>query len=364
MGSEWVSALFINVYLCNWIEISIIDMTLILVLAIIGGLAFIAKTIMSDRTHPRHVSKPSTVFEYKGPEKRETTIQKREDGAFVLNGGSASQVTLIGATVHEAQDIKTLCDSFASSPNYDAEKGVRDILLCKAIQVEEVNSFQKEVRPIVERRVQNLISEDEEWESLGEMDKEDKKKGYIDQSMVTFHDAVSPSMEGALSYLAMNSPIQVPLLNELIQVYGVRNLNTYNSYRGRKHPIISIPNANYRKPLEDLVKVGLASTGYDMSVEEVLSSLTLNELNDISGSETKFTRKDKAIKYIAEKDNVASIIEKKIALRSLFVLKPLPTQYHDFDFDKYQELVTYYASLADVVVSVYNGLSHISFKKR
>ena len=360
-----MSALLINVYLCNWIvEISIIAMTLILVLAIIGGLAIIAKTIMSDRTQPRQVSKPSIVFEYNGPEKRKTTIQKREDGAFVLNGGTSSQITLIGATIDDAHTIKKACDSIDTSSYYDAVNDIKGLLLEKSIQVEEVISFQKEVRPIVERRVQKLISEDEEWESLGEMDKEDKKREYIDQSMVTFHDAVTPAMEGALSYLAMNSPIQVPLLDELIKVYGVRNLNTYNSYRGRKHPIISIPNANYRKPLEDLVKVGLAGTGYDMGVEEMLSSLTLNELNDISGAETKFTRKDKAIKYIAEKDNVASIIEKNIALRSLFVLKPLPSQYQDFDFDKFQELVTYYESLADVVVSVYNGLSPISFKKR
>lgn len=201
-------------------------------------------------------------------------------------------------------------------------------------------------------------------ESLGEMDKRDKRLEYVDKSMVTFHDDTTPAMEGSLSYLAMNEPVHVPLFNEFVERYGLNNLSTYSGYIGRKNPIISIPNSNYRKPLEDLVKVGLSSTGNDMSVEELLSSLTLNKLNEISGTDTKFTRKDKAIKYISEKDNVASIIDKNIVLRSLFVLKPLPDEFQEFDFDKYRELADYYEELADVVVSVYNGLSPISFNKR
>ncbi len=154
----------------------------------------------------------------------------------------------------------------------------------------------------------------------------------------------------------------MPLLDEMINEYGVANLSTYCEYSGRKNPVIQIANADYRKPLEDLVKAGMAYSGKDLSVEELLSSLTLNELNSISEPEARFTRKDKALKYIFENEDVASIIEKYVDFRSLFALKPLPPQFNTFDYNGYSKLQSYYEALADVVFSVYNGLSEIMYQ--
>ena len=280
---------------------------------------------------------------------------------FVLSTGKASKITLLNASDSSAETIKALCDHYSSY--YDAVKSIRDVLLENGIQVAEVVAFQNKVRPLVEGRVQKLIAEDAEWESLGEKDRKDKMAEYIEKSMVSFNkEKVTPALETSLSYLAMHSPIQVPLLNNLINEYGVANLNTYCEYSGRKNPVIQIANAAYRKPLEDLVDAGLAYSGKDMSVEELLSSLTLNELNYISEPEARFTRKDKAIKFISEKDDVMSIVEKHVDLRSLFTLKPLPLHFNAFDIDGYSELQSYYEALADVVFSVYNGLSSISYK--
>ena len=341
-------------------------MALFIIIIVIVGLVFIGKSIMNNGSQQsKRQSHDITVSpEFQNLTKKRTTMQRREDGAFVLNGGTSSQITLIGANVQTAHAIKDKCDIPPSSSFYDTVHDIRDILLENSIEVAEVNAFRNEVRPIIEKRVQKLISEDPEWESLGEMDKKDKKEEYIKNSMVSFPDTVTPAVESALTNLAFSSPFELPLLREFIQEYGLRNINTYNAYKGRKNPIISIPNSDYRKPLEELVKVGLACTGNEMSVEELLSSLTLNKLNEIANSETKFTRKDKAIKYISEMDNVSSIVEKNIVLRSLFVLKPLPALFQEFDFDKFNELLSYYESLADIVVSVFNGLSPISYKKR
>lgn len=348
---------------------------LLIILVLLVGLIFVFKSITRKESQPRQEFQPRqdpqpaatpvfTLDKYDEIQERKASILQREDDVFVLNSGLSSQITLIGASARNAAAIRSLCEKFNSSSTYDAEKAIRDILMENAIQVGEVIAFQNEVRPIIERRVQRLISADTEWESLGEMDREDKRAEYIDQSMVAFPDDITPMLEGALTNLAMNTPIQVPLLNEMIAEYGVSNINTYCEYNNRKNPIISISNPNYRKPLEELVKVGLASTGKDMSVEELLSSLTLNELNEISGAESRFTRKDKAIQFIAEKDDVLSIIEKNIALRSLFVLRPLPELFQGFDFEKYNKLLEYYEALADVVVSVYNGYSTIAFKDK
>ena len=337
-------------------------MTLIIIFLLVVVVVFaIAKSLPSKKEEHHREPKTERSYiheEYEETQQRQATVRKREDGAFVLSCDNQPRVTIIGATEEQANSIATL----SKQGPYDAAKPVRNVLLEHELQVAEVNNFQKRVRPIVEERVKNLIAADEEWETLGEMDRKDKLAEYENQSMVTFGKNVSPALVTDLTYLTWNSPHYVPLLKDLIREYGVANLNTYCEYFGRKHPVISIPNSKYRKPLEDLVKAGLAYTGSDMCVEELLSSLTLNELNEISGVNTKFTRKDKAIQFISEKDNVTSIIEKHIALRSLFALKPLPTRFQGFDFDGYRELLSYYDALAGVVISLYCGLSTISYK--
>lgn len=358
---------------------------IILIIVFVGLYVFIKSPSSKERNRPSKQSNYSVAIEPREPQKKQTSVQRRKDGAMVINRGKSSQITLINATPSAANSIVEIYYGVPSF--YEQVRQVQSILLENTISVEEINFYQSKVRPIIENRVQKLISEDEEWLSLGEMDKRDKQQQYLENSMSEYledyynrpsreekeidfdsqlgnedeNDYVAPGFKDTLSYLALNAPIDVPLLNEMIHDYGLTNINTYYEYYGRKNPVISIANPNYRKPLEDLVKVGLACTGKDMSVEELLSSLTLNKLNEISGAETRFTRKDKAIKYLCEQNNIYSIIEKNVALRSLFALKPLPTQYQDFDFDKYHKLKAYYDALADVVVSVIDGCASIPF---
>ena len=283
-----------------------------------------------------------------------------DDGSITLCSEGKKRVTLIGASELAAKEILAICDEANSF--YDWSKKVSCILMENGIKVKEVEKFRSHVSPIVESRVKKLIENDEEWDQLGDRDKEDKRHEYIINSMVVFGEDVSPAMSNSLSSLALSHPVQVPLLKELIAKYGANNIRTYSQYIERKNPIITIQDVNYRKPLEDLVKVGLAYTEKDMSIEELLSTLTLAELNGIASTESKFTRKDKAIKYLSEQENISSIIDKNITLRALFALKPLPVEFKEFDFNKYREATSYFDNLADVLVSLYKGYSPIKYK--
>lgn len=287
------------------------------------------------------------------------TIILNDDGSITLNRGNKSCVTLIGAFPKIANEIITICDTDDSF--YNLTEMISMILMEYEIKIMEVERFNSNVKPIIKKRVKELIAKDLEWESLGERDKKDKEKEYIDQYMIDFLDDAPPAMFGALSFLVFNSPIEVPLFKEINSEYGLKNLNTYCQYLGRKNPIISIQNIQYRKPLEDLVKVGLAFTGRDMSAEELLSTLTLSKLNEIALTNTKFTRKDKVIKYLIEKENISSIIEKNITLRSLFSLRPVPDRFKEFDFEKYRMSKYYYEELSTVLVSLYNGYFYMKY---
>lgn len=339
-----------------------ITLIIIIVAAIIVAAIIIITTLSSN--HKKESNKPldshiEVEFEYSHELNEKGCITLASNGDITLSTGGDNNVTLIGASKQIATEIMGICDSPKSY--YEWGKDISNILMTNEIQIKEVELFRTEVLPIVERRVAKLIEKDKEWESLGEKDKEDKIEEYRNISMVEFDEEVSPAMSGALSYLTFNKPIQVPQLNELIKEYGIRNMNTYCEYYGRKNPIITISNINYRKPLEELVTVGLAYTGKDLSVEELLSTLTLSQLNDIALVDKKFTKKEKAIKYIAEKENVTSIIENNITLRALFSLRPLPDKFIGFDIEKYKEVKCYYENLADVLVSLYKGYSPINY---
>ena len=362
-------------------------MTALIVIAVIVGFVLFLKSPMKKGKQPPQKQRNYAQTKTPVSLKKKTTVQQRKDGALVINRGKSSQITLINANPAIANSI---VDIYFSVPSfYEEVRQVRNLLMENSVEVEEINSYQNIVRPIIESRVQILISEDEKWESLGDMQMakrqrylEDTISEYLDdyysrppreEKEIDFDnlpddieddDSVSQGFKDTLASLALNSPIPLPFFSEMIRDYGLANINTYYEYYGRKNPVISIANPNYRKPLEDLVEVGLACDGRDMSFEELLSSLTLNKLNEISDAETRFTRKDKAIKYLSEQNNVYSIIKKNVSLNSLFALKPLPNQYQEFDFNGFHELRSYYEALADVVVSVISELGTIPFTKK
>ena len=336
-------------------------MTIIVILLIAVGIFFLidsSKKAKEKQEHSESYIDVHVEIEEDNDEKG-TTVQNN-DGTITLCNAGDNRVTLIGASEQIANEILAICDNANSF--YEWSKSVSLILMENEIKVKEIEDFRSQVRPIVEKRVNTLIANDEEWEQLGARDKDDKKHEYLINSMVKFGESVTSTMSTALSNLVIDQPLQVPLMNEMIAKYGANNVRTYSEYLGRKNPIITIKDVNYRKPLEELVKVGLAYTGKDMSVEELLSTLTLTELNEIASTETKFTRKDKAIKFLSEKEDITSIIEKNITLRALFALRPLPEEFQEFEFDKFIESSYYYDNLADALVSLYKGYSPIEYK--
>lgn len=338
-------------------------MTLLIVLLIAIALILIIRSASKKSKEAQETSNPHIEVEiqYLKTEKTAGQSTLNADGSITLHKEGKARATLIGCTQSVADKIINLYHNSVSF--YESEKMVGAVLMENDIQIKEVEDFRSKVRPIVQNRVEKLISKDPEWEILGDRDKEYKLEEYRAESMVEFDEEVSPAMSGALTHLTFNDPIQVPLAQEVIAQYGTHNLSTYCEYYGRKNPIIKVPNANYRKPLEQLVEVGLAYTGKDMSVEELLSSLTLAELNEIAATEKKFTRKDKAIQFLAEKDDITSIIEKQIALRSLFILTPLPDKFKEFDIEKFRISQNYYNELACVLTSLYNDYSTMKYIK-
>lgn len=264
------------------------NMTLLIILLIAIVLVLIVKSSSKPtKKITKQESFPIDIDIECTSNKRDTgKVISNPDGSITLCKENSPGVTLIGSSKEVANKIIDICDNVSI---YESEIKVGMVLMENGVRVKEVEEFRLKVRPIVERRVNKLIAKYSDWESLGEKDKEDVLEEFTNESMVKFDNEVSPAMSVSLSYLTFKDPITVPLLNEIISEYGSNNISTYCEHYGRKNPIIKIASVNYRKPLEDLVEIGLAYTGKDMSVEELLSTLTLAELNEIASTDKKFT---------------------------------------------------------------------------
>lgn len=338
-------------------------MTLLIILLIVIVFIIIIRLSSKQSKEPKEVHKPINLpidvkVDLSENRNEKGTSILNTDGSITLCNEGKFRVTLIGASQQVANKIINICES---SSVYESEMKVSSILMENSIQIKEVNEFRSKVRPIVENRVNKLIAKYKKWDSIGEKDKEYLIEEYQNESMVEFDEEVSPAMSSSLSYLTFHEPIQVPSLNDMVKEYGMYNISTYCEYFGRKNPIIKIPDVVHRKPLEELVNIGLAYTGRDMSLEELLSTLTLSDLNEIASTEKKFTRKDAAIKFLAGREDITSIIEKNIAVLSLFTLRSLPDRFKDFDIEKFKMSKNYYNDLSCVLISLYDGLSTMDY---
>ena len=203
-------------------------MALIIALIITVVFFVIIKPALGKKTQPQS-KEPFIPVEYEleMPKRKPSTVQQKGD-LVVINGGKPTQITLLNAIAEDAHTILDICEGDYS--NYEAEKRVRDRLMEREIVVKEVSIYQDIVRPVIERRVQKLISENVEWESMGEKDKKDQLDEYAQDAIEEYLDSyqsqnpdryLPPAFEGALSFLVTHSPMQIPLLREMIEKYGL-----------------------------------------------------------------------------------------------------------------------------------------------
>jgi hypothetical protein len=78
-----------------------------------------------------------------------------------------------------------------------------------------------------------------------------------------------------------------------------------------------------------LVELGLSDRGQRVGVANILSTLTLKELQELVGGSgaLSFKRKAAAIEYALKLDDLMDRLSKKVALREFFQLRALP---HEF----------------------------------
>ncbi len=147
-----------------------------------------------------------------------------------------------------------------------------------------------------------------------------------------------------LEVLFEYQPKDITIDDDLIKEYGFENIKTYLSYADKLDKVRVMSADAYARPMfEKLSESGLAKRGNEIPNDEILLTLTLKELNEIADNpEKQYYRKKQAVEFILEKGNAEELIGKKISLRELFKLNPLPEKYNSINLNELSQTWRYH----------------------
>lgn len=278
-------------------------------------------------------------------------IKKDQNGNWTLNPNAPFELSLINADGNLAEQIKGLLDG--DNYNYDIQQKLVAIFAEHNIKVKQIEDYKDKYKHQYFAKIDELKNSTTEWNEAGERDKEDM--------LVDFrHIAINGIYERPncdLSVLFENEPNDITIDDELIKEYGLDNFRTYLNYANSLEKIRIVPNDSYsRQNFENLAKMGLALRGNDLPLDEVLTTLTLKQLNSIANNSVKeFKRKNQAIEYIINIENIKQTIGEYVSLRELFKLQPLPDKYQEINLKDIASTWNYHNEEIKILIDTYNS---------
>jgi hypothetical protein len=282
-------------------------------------------------------------------ELKDTPIKQDINGYWILNPGAPFELTVMNTSRQIAQEIRTLLDSDDIRYRPDKFTGLFAVYNLKIKEIEEYkNKYKKQYLS----KIEELKNNSKEWESSGERDKEDLLNEFREKAIATIYERADCDLITLFEW--EHSDITID--DELIKEYGFENIRLYISYSDNLSKIHVAPIGNFlRQKFEKLAELGLAVRGGEIPKEEILSILTLKELNALASNPDKeYKRKNQAIEYILSHDDLEQEIGKFVSLRELFKLKPLPEKYSSLNLDDIAEIWEYHSEEAGLLVRTYH----------
>ncbi len=286
-----------------------------------------------------------------------TSIKTKENTSnkgteFKLNPGSPFELTLLNSDDKLGKKIKNILED---EKIYDNKKRDQIVALFSEynLEVKEVEAYKTKYGKIYHDKLNELKSASSEWQLLGEKDKEDLLEDFREIAIKTVYEQANCN----LVTLFENEPTDITVDDELIKEYGFENIETYLRFADNLEKVRVVQNDNYNRPrFEKLVDLGLAIRGGAIPLDEILSTLTLKELNDIAkNSEKEYKRKNQAIEYILTLPNIEEKLGVKVSLRELFKLKALPEKYSAVNLKQVSDAWAYTYEVVELLVNTYRN---------
>jgi hypothetical protein len=279
------------------------------------------KTISDEFSEFRNIYGLEYPKQFLPPSERKTKAPsqpKSNDNGTIINPGDNFELTLYDAPSNIIQKVKKILNDDKS---WNKESLLMPLFTQYNIKCREIDDYVKKYKPIYEAKIAELKSASAEYEKASEIDKKDIEKDFQNEVINSLHERADCDIR----LLFQGEQVDITVDDELIKEYG---FETISKYLGYAYDLEKIRIDYERKEFEDLIKSGLAVSGDEIPIEEILKHQTLKMLNKIALKEEGFfKRKEKVIEFILSDEPSKINIGNNVSLRRIFKLKPLPEKY-------------------------------------
>lgn len=276
--------------------------------------------------------KPAVTIRLEGPslsrvEQPDTGgLEAAEGGGWTLNPKASFRLTLHNIDKPTAIEIKSVLD------NYDPNRRLEELALTSGLGCKEVDEYVAKFRPLYLRRIEELKSASQEWSHAALPDREDLLHEFRQEAIESLD--VQPECD-LVSLFSDDKCAEA--IQSLARRYGAENLRLYVRNVGNQGKVRRVQADHHERQIyEELADIGLARRGGHIEIGELLSSLTLKELNTITTSlgAKHFTRKAPCVEYLSSSPRILEAVEGHVALRELFQLIPPAGDLAQIDLDE------------------------------
>ena len=280
------------------------------------------------------------------------SVQELPNEDYLINPGASFELILYNADKHKIDlFVDALNQSINQSP-YNMIQNLIRILIVADIRCREIDAYVDEYRPKYEKFVKELIEKHPDWKDANERDRMDILKEVCQTALGMIY--VRPDVE--LDHLFEYYPWDDPLPRKVLQKYPLNAISKYIRMWDDKMEVKVIPADNADRNLyEQMVELGLAIRGREISTEKILTMLKMDQLRDIA---SKFDitiprKKDEAAKILSDIEGINEYLDKNVSFRELFQLTPLPDEFKDVEIKKVGEFIKYCRIIADLIGRTY-----------
>lgn len=239
---------------------------------------------------------------------------------IIINPDSNFKLTLYNSPNEVIQQVKNI---LTDENTLDKEKLLMPLFTQYNIKCREIDEYVSKYKSIYLAKVEELKNKSSEYQNASEMDKQDIGIEFYQIAANSLYENIGWRCDVDLLFLV--NEINFTLDDELIKEYGFEVISKYTHFA---FDIEKVRIDYERKDFEELIKCGLAISGEEIPLIEVLKQQPLKVLNKIANKEEGFyKRKDKAIDFILADENLKNETGKHISMRRIFKLKPLPDKY-------------------------------------
>lgn len=288
--------------------------------------------------YPPHFLPPSQ------RQKAPTTKVQTSNNGVVINPGSNFSLTLYNAPTNIIQEVKKI---LADENTWNKENLLMPLFTQHNIRCREIDDYINKYKPIYESKIEELKNNSSDYQNASEMDKLDIEEEFYEQAANSLYEKAACDID----LLFAADDIDITIDDELVKEYG---FETISKYIGFAYDLEKVRIDYERKDFEDLIKQGLAISGEEIPITEILKQQTLKTLNKIANKEEGFfKRKEKAIEFIVADDSLKKNLGNHISMRRIFKLKALPEKYQNLNLNELSTSWAFVKEQIKIIIDTY-----------